>query len=318
MSDELTIGLDIGGTKMAFTVADAEGRILESQIMPTRSWEGANDTLARVGKTLNEFVARYDRIAGIGIGVPGPIDVERGLALLAANLGWQDVPVRDAIQARLARDIPVYVDNDVNAGAIGEGRYGIAKGVENYLYLTVGTGVGGAAVLRNQLLRGVSSSEMEIGHVSLDPINGRRCTCGGRGCLEMTVSGKGMIAHAKQHLSQYPQTLLNPDHLTTHAIIRAAQNDDPLALHLMEEAGKALGIACAWCVNLFNPQLIILGGGLLHASYHLLQTPALEALRAHSLPLNHSEVTLSLAKLKNSALGAAALVGYHQQQAGKS
>ena len=234
--------------------------------------------------------------------------------MLAANLGWKDAPLRAALQARLARSVPVFIENDVNAAAIGEGRYGVAQGVDDYVFLMVGTGIGGAVLLENKLLRGATHSEMEIGHVSLDPVNGRRCGCGRRGCIEMTVSGKGMVAHAKQHLADYENTSLNAASISTHELIRAARRDDPLARHVMAAAARALGIASAWCVNLFNPGLIVLGGGLIRASYPLLESGTLRALRSHSLPLNSQAVSLKLSALGDGALGAAALVWHHQEQ----
>ncbi len=313
LSDELTIGLDIGGTKMAFVVADRRGKVLESRTLPTQTEAGVSDTLDRIGFALNMFVAKYERISGIGIGVPGPVDSERGVALLAANLGWRDLALRDAIHSRLSRRIPVYVENDVNAGAIGEGRFGAAKGVDSYVFLMVGTGFGGAVLRDKRLLRGASRSEMEIGHVSLDPVNGRQCACGQRGCLEMSIAGKGIIAHAQQHLAEYQNTGLSADALTTREIISAAQRNDPLARHVMAEAARTLGIACAWCANLFNPPLIILGGGLIHASYDLSKAQIVQSLRAHSLPLNFDAVSLKLSALVDGALGASALVWYYQE-----
>ncbi len=314
MAEGLTIGLDIGGTKMAFVLADRQGNTLDSRTEPTQSGDSFNDTVYRISRTLNAYIADYAPIAGIGVGVPGPVDSERGIALLAANLGWKDAPLRAALRKRLARAIPVYVENDVNAAAIGEGRYGVAKNVDNYVFLMVGTGIGGAVLLNGGLLRGATHSEMEIGHISLDPVNGRLCGCGRRGCLEMTVSGKGIVAHAQEHLPDYQNTSMSADSISTHELISAARRDDPLARHVMAEAGRALGLACAWCVNLFNPGLIVLGGGLIRACYPLLESETLSALRARSLPLNSQAVSLKLSALGDGALGAASLVWYHQDE----
>ena len=201
MSEDLTIGLDIGGTKMAFVVADRQGTIHETKTLPTNSLHGVSDTLERIIAELNSYLGRYGRICGIGIGVPGPVDTAQGVALHAANLGWENVPLGDAISSRLSREMPIYVENDVNVGAIGEQLFGNARGVTDYVYLTVGTGLGGAVMINNCLLRGASHSEMELGHVSLDPVNGRQCTCGQRGCVEMSISGKGIVANARQHIA---------------------------------------------------------------------------------------------------------------------
>ena len=171
-------------------------------------------------------------------------------------------------------------------------------------------------MINNRLMRGAAHSEMEIGHVSLDPINGLPCSCGMRGCLEMTVSGKGIVAQAQHHLSDYPDSLLRRSEITTREIIKAAEAGDSLASDVMREAGRALGIACAWCVYLFNPQQIILAGGLMMAAWHLLEAPLQREMRARSLPLNSAAVDIKLGKLSNAALGASALVWHHSQSRG--
>lgn len=314
MPEELAIGLDIGGTKTAFVIADRQGHIHEDIILPTGSGAMAEDFLDRVGSLLNRYIDCNADICGIGIGVPGPVVPQRGLALHAANLGWKNLPVRDAVAARLSRRLSIFVENDVNCGAIGEQQFGVVDGASDFVYLMVGTGFGGAAILNNRLMRGATHSEMEIGHISLDPVNGRICTCGMRGCLEMTISGKGVVAHARQHLVEYPDSLLRQCETTPHAIVKAAEAGDSLARHVMHEAGKALGIACAWCVNLFNPQLIVLAGGLIAAAYHLLEAPMQREMRARSLPINSATVNIKLAKLSNAALGASALVWHHRNR----
>lgn len=314
MASELTIGVDIGGTKMAFVVADRAGRVFASDTLPTSADDSFDKTADRIASLLNPYLEAYSMICGIGIGLPGPVDAERGIALHAANLGWEGVPIRDAISTRLTKSPPIYIANDVNVGAIGEQRYGRAQGVANFVYLTVGTGVGGAVMIDNRLLRGASASEMEIGHVSLDPVNGRQCTCGQRGCLEMSISGKALIAHARQHLAGGVYTCLSSEALSTRAIIGAAEKGDALATHILGIAAEALGIACAWCVNLFNPKLLVIGGGLIHATWHLLEPRTLSVLRARSLPLNYEATSISLSQLVDGALGAAALVWYHQNE----
>ena len=306
--------MDIGGTKMAFVVADRAGHVLASDSLPTSAEDAFTLAADRIASQLNTYLRRYSAIAAIGIGLPGPVDTERGIALNAANLRWQNIPIREAISVRLAKPLPIYIANDVNAGAIGEGRYGRARGVADFVYLTVGTGVGGAVMIENRLLRGASTAEMEIGHVSLDPVNGRPCTCGGRGCLEMSVSGKAFIAHARQHLAEGADTCLTPEALSTHVIIDAAAIGDALATHIMDEAADALGIACAWCVNLFNPTLLVLGGGLMHATWPLLKPRMLSTLRARSLTLNYDAASIALSQLVDGALGAAALPWYYKNE----
>ena len=312
MPEELAIGLDIGGTKVAIVLADRQGRIDTEQTLPTQNSADVAAFFDAIGSLLNQYLERSALICGIGIGVPGPVDSAYGHAMHAANLGWRDVPVRELVAARLSRQLPIFVDNDVNCGAIGEQQFVFAGGFAHFVYLAVGTGLGGAVMLHNQLLRGATHSELEIGHVSLDPEDGLLCSCGMRGCLEMTVSGKGIVAQARHQLANYPDSLLQWGEISSRAIIKAAEADDPLASHIMSEAGRALGIGCAWCVNLFNPRRLVLAGGLSRAAYHLLEAPMQQELRARSLPINFASVSIQQAKLQNAALGASALVWHHR------
>jgi glucokinase len=311
MSDDLTIGLDIGGTKMAFVVADREGNIHEETTIPTLSDNHYDVTLDRIASQLNDFLSRYEHIKGVGVGVPGPVNNQKGIALNAVNLLWENVPISEGIQKRLDQTLPIYVENDVNVGAIGEKLFGVAQDISNYVYLAIGTGLGGSVMLDNKIMRGVSHSEMEIGHVSVDP-NGRLCTCGLRGCVEMAISGKGFVANAQQHFADYPNTKIPGNAITTYEIIKHAREGDPLAQFVIDEAAEVLGITCAWCLNLFNPSQITLGGGLIHATYDLIEEKMINTTKQRSLPQIYDVATINLSKLTNAALGASALVWYYK------
>jgi glucokinase len=312
MLEDLTIGLDVGGTKMAFVVADRNGNICEETTIPTLSDNHYEITLDRIADQINHYVSRFEHIKGIGIGVPGPVDSKNGIALNAVNLLWKNTPISDGIQKRLNHPLPIYVENDVNVGAIGEQLFGAAKGKSNYVYLAIGTGLGGAVMLDNKIMRGTSNSEMEIGHVSIDP-NGRLCTCGLHGCVEMSISGKGFVANATQHYTDYPETQIPADNITTHEIIKFAREGDPLARFVIDEAATVLGIACSWCITLFNPSQIILGGGLIHATYDLIQETMVNAIQKHAYDQNRDATTITLSKLTDAALGASALVWYYKE-----
>ena len=313
MLEELTIGLDVGGTKMAFVVADRDGNICEETTIPTLSDNHYEVTLDRIAHQINDYLSRYEHIKGIGIGVPGPINNQKGIALNAVNLLWENVPISEGIQERLTRPLAIYVENDVNVGAIGEQLFGVAQGKSNYVYLAIGTGLGGAVMLDNKIMRGISYSEMEIGHISVDP-NGRLCTCGLRGCVEMSISGKGFVSNATQHYADYPETQIPADNITTHEIIKSARANDPLAQFVIDEAATVLGIACSWCLSLFNPSQIILGGGFIHATYDLLEDKMFTSIQQHAYNQNREAATITLSKLTNAALGASALVWYYKQE----
>lgn len=313
MPNKLTIGIDIGGTKMAFVVADRLGNICDELTIPTLVDNPYPVTLDRIAQQINQYLTRFDYIEGIGIGMPGPVDSHNGTAINAVNLLWQDVPVVNELQKRLAQQLPIYMENDVNVGAIGEHLFGVAQGISNYVYLAIGTGLGGAVMLDNKIMRGTSYSEMEVGHVAIDPINGRLCTCGLRGCVEMSISGKGFVDNATQNYANFPQTHISKDNISTHEIIHWARKDDPLAQFVIDEGATVLGIACAWCTNIFNPSQIILGGGLIHATYDLIEDKMLGSLKQRTLPQTYDAVTISLSQLTNAALGASALVWYYEQ-----
>lgn len=314
MPQKLTIGLDVGGTKMAFVVVDQTGTICEETTLPTLPDNPYDITIDRIAEQLEYYLNKYPHVEGIGVGVPGPVDSTQGIALNAVNLLWQNRPVKADLLAQLQRDIPLYVENDVNVGAIGEQLFGVARGVSNYVYLAIGTGLGGAVMLNSKLLRGTNYAEMEIGHISLDPVNGRLCTCRQRGCVEMSISGKGFVANAEQHYAEYPNTSIPANDISTHEIIRAAREGDALGQFVLDEAGYVLGIACSWCTMLFNPSQIILGGGLINAVYDLISEKMLATMKAHCLPQSYEVVTVTLSTMTNAALGASALVHYFQEE----
>ncbi|MDQ7037324.1 MAG: ROK family protein [Anaerolineae bacterium] len=279
MPDKLTIGLDIGGTKMAFAVVDSSGNICDETVIPTEHDNPYEVTISRIAEQLNTYLDQYPNIFGIGIGVPGPVDNERGIALNAVNLLWENRPIKSDLLENLSRSVPLYIENDVNVGAIGEHLFGRAKETPNFVYLSIGTGLGGAVMLDGKLMRGSTSAEMEIGHISLDPVNGLLCTCGQRGCVEMSMSGKGLVATTKAHYERFADTQMTLDTLSTYDIIHYANHQDTLAQFVMNEAAVALGLSCVWCTMLFNPSLIVLGGGLIHATYDLLKTQTLATMK---------------------------------------
>jgi glucokinase len=311
MTETIAVGVDIGGTKIAIAAASRDGRILSHDIVPTHPAEGVDSVLERLARAVENVVDAVGfktRIAGIGVAAPGPVDPHRGVALNAVNLGWRDVPLRDLLRAKLAITAPIMLANDVNAGALGEMRFGAARGVRDFGYLVVGTGLGGSAVLDGKIISGVRGAAMEVGHVSID-LNGRRCSCGLRGCVEMFVSGKGVLAAVEEYLPAYPDSLLATlDHITTGAIFQAAQEGDPLAARVMDEAADALGVALAWTAAILNPPLIVIGGGFARAAGERFWDGALASLRARTLPAVVDALSVVRSQVESTALGASALV----------
>lgn len=304
MQQNSAIGVDVGGTKIAFAAVDRDGNVLASHTEPTLSQEGVDAVIGRIVRGIEQVSAGL-QVAGVGIGCPGP--VVNGVSLNAVNLSWRNVPLVPLVQGKIASNIPVWAENDVNAGAIAEGVFGAARGVRDFVFLAIGTGLGGGAVANGHLINGVIGAAMEVGHMSLDP-NGRACNCGNHGCVEMYCSGKGLLAGANAYLLEYPESVLANTEFHTREIINAARAGDALATRVLDDAANALGVTMAWCVMVLNPALIVTGGGLAAAADDLLFEQAQVVMRARLIPELAERTQVARSQVESSALGAAALV----------
>jgi glucokinase len=206
-----------------------------------------------------------DEIIAAGVGCGGPLDPKTGMIMEPPNLpGWVDVPLVKILQDALG--IPVYLDNDANAAALGEHRFGAGRGVENMVYLTISTGIGGGIIIGNKLYQGQNGNAGEIGHMSL-AINGRPCNCGSRGCLEAYASGTNIAARAREAVGAGEKSLLtelagSPDNISGETIMAAMQAGDSVATRIWDETMEILGAGIANVINIFNPQRVVLGGGI--------------------------------------------------------
>jgi glucokinase len=302
--DTIAVGVDLGGTKIAFAAVNREGEILETHTEPTLAGEGVDAVIERIVAGIERVAEGYE-VAGIGIGAPGP--AINGIVMGAVNLGWTEIPLAAKVRERVQFDVPVWVHNDVNAGTVAEMIFGAARGVRDFVYLAVGTGLGGGAIIDGRLVNGVNGAAMEVGHMSLDP-HGRLCTCGGHGCVEMSASGHGLLSAAQAYLPDYPQSALNGQEPTTRLIMDTARAGDPLAKRIMDEAALALGITMAWCVTTFDPTLIVIGGGLGQAADDLLFEQCIAYMRERVFPRVRDQIQVKRSTVETSALGAAALV----------
>ncbi|GAB4517814.1 MAG: ROK family protein [Anaerolineae bacterium] len=306
----LAVGVDVGGTKIAAALLDEAGTVLQEAVVPTPVQAG-------VGAVLDQMTALIQQIAdghtlmGIGIGCPGPVDTASGLSIFSGNLGvgWRNIPVRDEIRQRLGWTVPVWIQNDVRANALGELTFGAARGYDQFVYLAVGTGLGGCAVLNGQVISGTAFTAMEVGHVTYQP-NGRPCAAGVPGCVEMYASGVGMVASLREHLPFSLGTRLD-EHATTRDILEAVRHDDPLGRRILHEAADALGTAMAWVGTILNPPLMVIGGGLGHAAWDVLVAPAVQVMVERTLPEIHTTLKVVPSQVRSTALGAGALV-WHQ------
>jgi glucokinase len=306
------IGVDIGGTKIAFALVDAGGNVHAQHRVPTQPDEGVSAVLDRIADGIRQIMIESGQtISGIGIGSPGLVDPKTGIVYLAVNLNWKEVSLRDAVARRLRSDLPIYVQRDTNAAAVGEYLFGAAKGTHDFAHFAVGTGLGMGAVANGKLLNGVRSMAMEMGHVGQYP-NGRLCTCGLRGCPEMYVSGVGLLASLGEYGEQYPESpLAHKSSATTGDILDAASQNDPLALKIIDSAAEALGSTMTMCAVALNPELIVIGGGLGLALYDRLLPKISRIIRERTLSPVHESLRFAPSQITASAVGAAALVWYY-------
>ena len=310
MAEQLAIGVDIGGTKIGFALIDQQGQLLATHRLPTNPSEGSDAVLDRVAQGTNFLLKAADRrVTGIGIGYPGHVDAETGIVQQSGNLGWLKVPLRAGVSQRLDLDLPIWLGIDANANALGEMYFGAAHAYRDFIYVAIGTGLGGSAVIGGELVLGANAYAMEIGHIGLD-VNGRHCiACGMRGCPEMYVSGMGLLAGVNEHLPEYPQSsLAKIAQPSTVQILAAARAQDELALTVMTEATEWLYKVLACCTSMFNPALLVIGGGLGHAAADFFIEGLKEQIFKRTVPMSHQGLEVLESQVNNSAVGAACLV----------
>ena len=270
----LTIGVDVGGTKVAGGVVDEEGKILASDRheTPARSVDAVIETIASVIETLR---AEHD-VEAVGIGMPGFVDQTRSRVLVAPNLsGWKNQPLREQMEERVG--LPVVVENDANAAAWGEVAYGAGRGESEVVCVTVGTGVGGGVILGGELQRGRFGVAAEIGHIELVP-DGRLCGCGQRGCWEQYASGNALVRDARERASEDRFAAADmlalgdgtPEGIKGEHVTAAAKAGDPVALAAFAELGWRLAEGMADLAAILDPGLFVLGGGVSEAGDVLL------------------------------------------------
>lgn len=258
------IGVDLGGTKISTALSTLEGNILSQTVVPTNARDGEEKVLNRIISTIEEVInganVPKDEIGAIGIGSPGPLDAKKGVIITTPNLPFKNYNVVQPIREKF--DIPAYIDNDANVAAIGEFMFGAGKGKENIVFFTVSTGVGGGAVLNGQAYRGNTSNALEIGHMTVNP-NGPRCNCGNIGCLEAISSGTAIGKRGQEAVESKVETSLRKyDQITSYEVFVEAKNGDEVAMEIIDNAMNYLGIGVANAISIFDPEMVIIGGGV--------------------------------------------------------
>ena len=310
MSAGEVIGADLGGTKLLLGVLDADAKVLwESREASTgQSEDELVDLLVR---EVEEARRHRPDVAAVGLGIPATVDHERGVAVSAVNLPLVDLPLRDLAEARLG--LPVFVDNDANVAALAEHLYGAARGAENAVMLTIGTGIGGGLVLGGELYRGTTGAGAELGHTVID-LDGPPCqgNCPGRGCVETLASGTALGREGRAAAEREPGSALaamaaEGREVDGKAVTEAALAGDATAIAVFERVGTNLGVALASFANAFEPAVIAIGGGVIAAGDLLLE-PARRELAARALPpMNRTPVLAAELGEDAGMIGAAAM-----------
>ena len=269
------IGVDLGGTNIVAGAMTADGsRHLGMRSIPTNSFVGDEGVAERIVElvegvildTMGQSNASRRDFIGIGVGAPGPLDREQGIVLVAPNLGWKDFPLRDRIQSRL--NLPTTLDNDANCATFGEWWQGAARGGRNVVGLTIGTGIGGGLILNEALYHGSSDMAGEVGHTTID-LNGRHCKCGNYGCLEAYASGPAIATRAREVLVREEGESMIPlmvngrfDDITAQIVYDAASEGDQVANEIVRDTARYLGAGIANLLNIFNPDIVVVAGGV--------------------------------------------------------
>jgi len=339
VQETYVVGVDLGGTKIHTVLADASGNVISEKRTPTPAGGKSGAVVERIAKTITEVRAQagVNKIKAVGIGAAGQLDIYRGVVLRSGNLGWRDVQLLELLVVALEREglnakpagpemsvipgkkniqpgecCPIFLDNDANLAALGEYKYGAGRGAGYLVYITVSTGIGGGIVISGEIYRGSGGAAGEIGHMTVER-NGPLCSCGKRGCLEALASGTAIARRARELVAEgrgqgILKYLEGAYEITAVEVGRAAANGDIEARAILDRAGSALGAGIANVINLLNPSLVILGGGVMKI-YDLMQEAVIFALQENVLdvPLSHVQVVPAQLGDRAGALGAAAL-----------
>ena len=315
MNSQLVVGIDIGGQTTKLGVVDVQGSVLAQTVIRTDTFETVEPYIAELAAAINKIIAEAGaegRVRGIGVGAPNG-NYYKGTIECAVNISWGNG--RTIEFAKLLSEamggIPVALTNDANAAAVGEMTYGAARGMKNFIMITLGTGVGSGIVINGNVVYGHDGFAGELGHVTAVRNNGRACNCGKTGCLEAYASAMGVARTAREwlELSDEPSVLRELDSIASKDVFDAAKEGDELALKIFDFTGKILGRSFADFIAFSAPEAIVLFGGLARAKEFLL-APMQEAMNANVLPIWKNKVNIVFSQLKESdaaILGASAL-----------
>ena len=307
----------MGGTKLAAGIVTRQGDLLDTLRTPTQLQhgpEGVTQQLLELGLTL--LRRSPVEVSGVGVGCGGPLDREQGIIKNPPNLpGWTEFPLKSRLTAGLARagwPLPIALDNDANAAALAELMFGAGRGFEHLIYLTISTGIGGGVILGGQLYAGKDGNAGELGHLQVD-VHGQACKCGGRGCLEQYASGTSIARRAREVAQLRPGSLLNalepdPHQITAHTVLRALELGDAATQLFWDETLDYLAAGVASIIHAFDPQRIVIGGGISNFGDWLF-APLSQKVQARTMPALWQNLSICRAELADHVgiYGAAAV-----------
>lgn len=318
LQDKWIVGVDLGGTTTKLAFLTTSGEILQMWEIPTDNSDEGRNITGNIAKAINEKLASLgenkNRLIGIGMGAPGPVDYETGVILNVVNLGWKEnYPLKEQLEATTA--LPAAIENDANCAALGEMWKGAGGGAKDLVCVTLGTGVGGGVIIGGNIVQGANGASGEIGHITAVPIGGAPCNCGKTGCLETVASATGIVRLATGELSksdikgELAEKQSVNGKITAKDVFDAARNGDKVAIKVLDEVTFHLGLALANIGNTLNPQKIVVGGGVSKAGDILINSVKQQFNQFAFSPVKES-TELALATLGNEAgvIGAAWLI----------
>jgi glucokinase len=266
-AEDVVLAVDLGGTHLRAALVDRTGKILTQIKKETPKGDSPECVLESLVEAERECRssrgAANPRVIAASVVVPGAVDKANAVVVQAPNLPYlNNFGLKRALEKKFAR--PVVLENDANAAAMGEMWLGAARGCRNVICVTLGTGVGGGVISDGRLWRGSDGSAGEIGHTAVDPFSGLKCKCGNEGCLEMFASATAIVRMANENLPKFPDSTLNKQEITAERVYEAGREGDELAISVFDRVGLYLGIGVATLINLLNPEIIVIGGGVVN------------------------------------------------------
>jgi glucokinase len=305
---EYLVGVDLGGTKILAGVFTPSLKCVGRAKMSTKAERGTDEVIERVAHCVQDVVDECDldlkQIRAVGVGSPGSIDSENGKVIFAGNLGWKDVSLKKELEKQL--ELPVFLGNDCNVCTLGVHEVELESKPRNMVGVFLGTGIGGGLILEGKLFSGFNRTAGEVGHMVLE-VNGPKCTCGNRGCWEALSSRSALFRQVQEAVKEGQKTVLTEmlgndlKDLRSGDLRKAIKQGDKFVEHIVEEAAKYTGIAVANLINVINPEVIVIGGGLMDALENEMISVIVESAREHAFPGSDKGVKILPSKLGDDA-----------------